>query len=573
MTIRARSLANPGATTVDTMQALKDAIASAAANGTQVRVRGAKHSVRAAIEPDPGRGVELLLGADFQEIERNPTDPTLVQVGAGRRLGGDPDEAVPATDGVLWWLAQQQPPWGVPDLGGITHQTVGGFLSTGSSGGSLQYSLEDAIESITFVDGTGQEHTVGRSMPDDDFPAVGVSMGLLGVITGVELRPMSRFAIAGTESTTTIDQAAFAPFAPGPSGLEAFLRAEDYCRIMWWPQPKVDRLVTWRASRMDLAPGFVPNPYRELGDPDEDPVSFPPELSSVLLPRLVAAVAENIVPLVELFATHRDALPGVMVEFLDNAVAMVVKEGAEGLKKVVATVTASEIQEIGVDLYFTLLGNRVTNPLARSLFTTIFESEAAFEATWSPLIMNGIFLVTDDRKVKPGPQVFQDYADTGLPMDDQISDLLMPTEFTELWIPIERSVDVMTALRDHYGQGGYAATGTYACEIYGTKASDFWMSPAYDRDVVRIDLFWFARNGDQTAEQFYGPFWDLLRAARLPFRPHWGKLLPPAATFGADYYRGVYPKLDAFLSLRQRYDPRQVFVTDYWREQLGIARP
>ena len=572
MTIRERSLTDPTFTTVDTMDQLTNAIQTAATNGTTVRVRGAMHSVRDAILADAPSGTNLILGGDFQDVVFvDPATPT-VRVGGGRRLGGDPDENVPATDGLLYWLANQKPPLSVPDLGGITHQSVGGFLSTGSSGGSLKYSFEDAIEAIEFVDGTGQQHVVEPDM-EGDFAAFGVSMGLFGVITSVVLKPNARFAIVGTESTRDIDKAAFKPFAPGPSGLQAYLTAEDYCRIMWWPQSGVEKLVTWQAARAVLTSGFVPNPYRELGDPNENPTSYPPELWSTLVPRLALALIANAPAIFALFERYRDTLPPDMTEFIKRTLATIVKEGPEGLKKILQTAMDSEVQQFGVDLYFSLLGNRVTSELGRDLFKGIFDNEATFEAKWSPLIMNGIFLIDDAAKKKPGAQQFQDYGDTGLPMDDQISDLLMPTEFTELWIPIDRTVDVMTALDTHYKAGGYAATGTYACELYGTKASDFWMSPAYAEDVIRVDLFWFGRNGDSTPQQFYQQFWDALRLANLPFRPHWGKFLPPPATYGKAYYETVYPHLDDFLALRQKYDPKQVFVTDYWRNQFSIPTP
>lgn len=571
MTIRERSLADPTFTTVDTMDQLTMTIQTAARNGATVRVRGAMHSVRDAIVTSAPSGANLILGTDFQTVGAVDSG-AFVRVGGGRRLGGDPDENVKPTDGLLGWLASQKPPLSVPDLGGITHQSVGGFLSTGSSGGSLKYSLEDAIQAIEFVDGTGQQRVVERDM-EGDFAAFGVSMGLFGVITGVVLLPNARFAIVGTESTTDIDKAAFQPFAPGAGGLQAYLTKQDYCRIMWWPQHGVEKLVTWQASRTPLTPSFIPNPYRELGDPDENPVKYPTELWSMLVPKLVLALIENGSALVALLKQYRHTLPRDMTEFVERTIAAIQTEDPEGLLKILQTAMDSEIQQFGVDLYFSLLGNRRTNALARDMFKAIFDDETTWEAKWSPLVMNGIFLTDDGAKVKPGPQQFQDYGDTGLPMDNQISDLLMPTEFTELWIPIDRTVDVMTALRDHYVTGGYAATGTYACELYGTKSSEFWMSPAYDQDVIRVDLFWFGRNGDSTPQQFYQPFWDLLRAAKLPFRPHWGKYLPPHDTYGKAYYKSVYPRMDDFLALRQKYDPRQVFVSDYWRDQFSIPTP
>lgn len=47
------------------------------------------------------------------------------------------------------------------------------------------------------------------------------------------------------------------------------------------------------------------------------------------------------------------------------------------------------------------------------------------------------------------------------------------------------------------------------------------MSPAYNQNVVRIDVFWFARNAGSPAKTFYPQFWQLLKP--FGFRAHWGK--------------------------------------------------
>ncbi len=54
------------------------------------------------------------------------------------------------------------------------------------------------------------------------------------------------------------------------------------------------------------------------------------------------------------------------------------------------------------------------------------------------------------------------------------------------------------------------------------------------------------------------------------FAPHWGKVLPSPGRRWAKTYEATLPKLPAFRALRRRYDPRGVFLTDYWAEHLGI---
>jgi hypothetical protein len=149
-------------------------------------------------------------------------------------------------------------------------------------------------------------------------------------------------------------------------------------------------------------------------------------------------------------------------------------------------------------------------------------------------------------------------------MDNAASDELLPTEFTEAWIPLKHTVAVVTALRDHYEAGGFGATGTYACEIYAAKASPMWLSPAYGEDMIRIDLFWFAGNRSDPERDYFPQFWKLLD--RFAPRYHWGKYFP---TCPADL-TGRYPMWPKFAELRQQHDPGGVFVTPYWREKLGI---
>ena len=89
--------------------------------------------------------------------------------------------------------------WGINDLGGITHQTVGGFTATGSAGGSLHLDL-DNVTAFRVVDGTGTANWIEQS--DPIFGAMRVSVGLLGIVTKVRLQLNPTFNIYGQELTT-----------------------------------------------------------------------------------------------------------------------------------------------------------------------------------------------------------------------------------------------------------------------------------------------------------------------------------------------------------------------------------
>jgi D-arabinono-1,4-lactone oxidase len=67
----------------------------------------------------------------------------------------------------------------------------------------------------------------------------------------------------------------------------------------------------------------------------------------------------------------------------------------------------------------------------------------------------------------------------------------------------------MAALRDHYEHNDISRVGTYSVEIYATPRSRFWLSPAYQQDVVKFDMFWFGKNKGDPAKVFYPQFWEI----------------------------------------------------------------
>jgi FAD/FMN-containing dehydrogenase len=168
-------------------------------------------------------------------------------------------------------------------------------------------------------------------------------------------------------------------------------------------------------------------------------------------------------------------------------------------------------------------------------------------------------------------QEFWDSWCDGLPLDNQMSESSLPTDFTEIWVPLERSGEVLRALRAHYDRGGYDATGAFICELYAARATRGWMHPGYQRDSLRVDLFWFKRNPGDPTRGWFVQFWELLRS--FGYRLHWGKHLPASSELGARYLRRQTPRWDDFLALRAELDPDGVFLTRYWRDALEVGLP
>lgn len=483
-----------------------------------LRVRGSAHSIRAAIHTDARLRGEREAGVDVR-LDRYAgvrcDEATMrVEVQAGCHLGADPRDPLGAATwerSLLFQLDARG--WALPDLGGVTHQTISGFLSTGSCGGTIRHAIEDALVSLRLIDGTGQVHELVRGR-DDAFDAAICSLGLLGVISTVTLQCVPAFHLVGREDVTTEDDCAIRLFEPGPQGLAAFFRDTPYARLMWWPQPRVHRVVAWQARRMapedyDAATGpadaFVRKPYLALGD----------ALGTGALAQGVGLASQHV------GGAFYDAVEAVR-----------------------ATQRSLE--------------RRV--PAARSLRRV---TRPAFERAVLPAVLRA-FVPVDGGK----PQRFWDTWHQGLPMDNQMSERALPTTFTELFLPLDEADAVMRTLRDAFHREGLDATGTYIHEIYAARATSAWLHPSYGRDSLRLDVFWFERNREP-AEPFFRRFWEL--CAPFGYRLHWGKVLPSDPRLGAAYLRQQLPRWDDFLALRETLDPDGVFLTDHWRHSLGIA--
>jgi hypothetical protein len=547
--------------------------------GRQLRVRGSAHSVSHAIYTDPQEGFPNRVGQQAPPGGPNvnvmldryagwrvrDAAKKLVEADAGIHLGADPSDPTGTATlerSLLWQLVREKG-WSLLETGGITHQTVSGFTATGSSGGSLQASANENLWGFRFVDGRGDVHEVTREDANPDlFHAMCPNMGLLGVISTVTLQCVEAFDIAGQEATTTLADCPvdlFGAGSPQRPSLEQFLRETEYARLEWWPQRGVDRVLTWQAARLAPQPGFQPHPYRRFGDDD-------PELAQHLIGVLFAIIG-NLDDLGR-------AKPKLEASFdeLEQLLALLGRKDLGVVGRVLGEALAVAIR-LGVDAAITLL--EPAAPLIRRELPDVY-----------PRLVDLFVPLDADRDAsKRGLQRFQDWGWHGLPMDNQASDVLVPTEFTEPWIPLTRAREVTALLRDWFAEPrddheALRRTGTYAWELYTAMPGPFWLNAAHTsgddewaHGVLRVDPYWFALNADDPAQTFYRQLWELLRDAGIPFRLHWGKFQPAVARGDrtwVDFFRSRYPRWDDFLALRAERDPNNIFLTDYWRDRFGL---
>lgn len=454
-----------------------------------VRVRGAAHSVPAAIHTDarlrgaPAGGLDLVLDR-LDTMVLDPVDLT-VTVGAGVRFGHDPLDPHardPDRDGLLPFLEARGR--ALVNTGGITHQTVAGFLATGSAGGSARHDLHADVVSIRLLDARGGLHVIDRA--DPRFPAALVHLGLLGVVTAVTLRTHPRFDVVGSESVMPETGDRVDLFAEGPTGLAHFLTETPYARVLWWPQRGVEQIAVWEARPATPSDGPAP-PWRPM----------PPVFGSTLPTQAAAGLALRAL-------TH---WRGAVGRVAPGAVA----------------------------------------PLARGM------------APLRPALYRSF--------LGPPHQAFRGAWHTTLPLDREMSDRLLPTTFTEIWIPLDHAAEALRRLRAAFDAGGDAAAGRFAIELYAGPPAAGWLAPGHGGPHLRINPFWFEGSPGDPRDDFFPRMWDAL--ADLDLRLHWGKLLPhdPASLALA----GRYPHLADFEGVRRGLDPEGRFLTDTWRAALGLG--
>lgn len=483
-------------------------------NGKKLRVRGSMHSVPASIftddftTPPPGDTDINIYLSEFDQIEIFSQDgDNFVRAQAGVHLGHDPkDPAQKAKlENSLFYQLNEQG-FALPDSGGIIHQTVGGFLATGSAGGSVKFPLGRAIEEFRFIDGNGEIHVANREKAPDLFNAIGVSMGLLGIITEVTFRLQPNFTVKGKETVYSYETVPIDVFGEDDSkmSLMEFFETTDHARIYWYPQKGVERFTVWEAY-VDQQP--APEVWLNQRKPYEE---FP--AVTTLLGRSLLKQEEP-------------------------------------------------AQWIASKLF------NFVNPLN-------YPRPKSFPQSWGYAFLEKFFPVVLKAFISGEmhkPQEFYDIWYHALPMDNAINYDLLPVEFTELWIKRENVYPALRELRKYYDERGFEATGIEPVELYASPNMPFWLSPAYGDSeadyVVKIDAFWFGGDPHYPQDHFFVEMWERLR--QFEYRPHWGKI----QTIEPDYLAPLYPKWNDFMSMRNELDPKQIFVTDYWRKRMDIFLP
>jgi len=446
---------------------------------------------------------------------------------AGIHLSYDPLDPLSTFENGLAYACETRG-WAMEMTGGITHQNLGGFFLVGSAGGSLYHTFHDMIVRIRLIDGLGNIHEFEKSDNlDDHFYAVGVSMGLMGIVSTATLQFPLRYDMIGKEMCESYEECSIDLFGDGDEkrpSLEKHFWDNEFSRIMFYPQPGVEKVVIWQARKMK------PEEYN-LNIPDDS-------LKDYINPQGLSLKVAKRQPYEELpdITEHMGAIPRTIIRMLCS----------------LFKIKVEELPQYPLGALWYIFGQLPLSDVPDKLFQWVFN-----------LFMP---LDKDNKDQNYGPKHFQDTWYTTLPMDDKISDVILPVQFSELWFPVEKTKEFINLYHDHCNRRGMVASGFTFSEVYPAKRNLFWMSPSYNKDVMRIDFSWYEKSRGQP-DEFFRQFYELF--IPLGYSHHWGKL-----TCGwPEYMKNQYPKWDEWMEVRKIYDPNGIFLNTYWCSTLGIPEP
>ena len=126
-------------------------------------------------------------------------------------------------------------------------------------------------------------------------------------------------------------------------------------------------------------------------------------------------------------------------------------------------------------------------------------------------------------------------------------------------LPAERGADALREIKALIARREFPLM--FPLEYSWVRGDDLWLSPNHGRDSVHISVHQYC------GMPFEGYF-DAVQAICLNHggRPHWGKV----HSLKAAQLARLYPRWDDFLALREKMDPKGLFLTPYLRGLFGV---
>jgi FAD/FMN-containing dehydrogenase len=114
--------------------------------------------------------------------------------------------------------------------------------------------------------------------------------------------------------------------------------------------------------------------------------------------------------------------------------------------------------------------------------------------------------------------------------------------------------EIRRLMRDQF------ADVTWPVEYRTLAADDIPLSPAYGRDTVTLSMH---DDASRPFARFFAAVETVCR--RFDGRPHWGKI----HTLAAEQLPALYPRWDAAMAARRRFDPAGRFLNEHLRRVVG----
>lgn len=132
----------------------------------------------------------------------------------------------------------------------------------------------------------------------------------------------------------------------------------------------------------------------------------------------------------------------------------------------------------------------------------------------------------------------------------------------EYSIPFGNAVDCFAEIRERVKKIHRRTVGWRI--LFRTVAADEnYLSTISKRDTVTISLH---HNAGLEFRDYFSDIEPIF--LKYNGRPHWGK----KHTQKAGQLKSMYPEWNKFMELRQKFDPENVFVSDYISELFGIKK-
>lgn len=126
-------------------------------------------------------------------------------------------------------------------------------------------------------------------------------------------------------------------------------------------------------------------------------------------------------------------------------------------------------------------------------------------------------------------------------------------------LPFEHFQAAMGEIRNAIKENNFQTL--FPIEIRFVKGDKLWLSPAYERDSVYFAVHTYI-NED------YRPYFDCMEKIFKKYqgRPHWGKM----HTLKKDDLEKVYPKFQDFIKIRNKHDPKGLFLNSHLKNIFGL---